>query len=76
MRSSSADARGRRTGRALLAAVLAGGLLAGPAVGYATARFGASATVTFRITVAGPDPAPPAPVEPAPAGPTDPPPGP
>lgn len=82
MRSSSADApRGRRGPRgtwALLGALLAVALLLGPAVGYAAAQFGSTATVTFTITVrsASTDPAAPAtpadPADPDPAGPAAP----
>lgn len=74
MRSCSADARatadpaaagpvlGRR-GRLLVAALLAGAAMLGPAIGYASAQFGDTADVTITITVA---PTSPAPTTPAP----------
>ncbi|MBD3778400.1 MAG: hypothetical protein IE923_03940 [Micrococcales bacterium] len=67
MRSSSADTRGhagprepvlgRRT-RAVLTALLVGVAVVGPAVGIASARFGAADAVTISITVTRTDPAP------------------
>lgn len=69
MRSSSAEVRvpdgprepvlGRRT-RAVLTAALVGVAVAGPAVGIASARFGAADDVTISITVTrtAPDPVP------------------
>lgn len=72
MPSSSADARGpagprepgprepvlgRRT-RAALTALLVGVAVVGPAVGIASARFGAADAVTISITVGRTDPAP------------------
>jgi hypothetical protein len=47
-----------RWGRLVLATLLVGAALLGPAVGFASAQFGDSATVTISITVAPTDPAP------------------
>lgn len=63
MRSSSAERRAPRAGvpsergglrpwaRLALGAALAGGALLGPAMGFASAQFGDTATVTISITV-------------------------
>lgn len=73
MRSSSAEARVTDPddarllgpwGRLVLGTLLVGAALLGPAVGYASAQFGDSATVTISITV--PATSPSAPSSPAP----------